>query len=493
MLSSSNMLTLSQTGLVLPVGQTSTVTASNLNGSSLYMSINSNPLIANFSISGSQISVLANGYGTTTGTFCLINNTSNCGSIYVTVQNGSVQPLTFSQSSVSLYSGQTVAIQISGGTGIYSVLSNSIQNGGLVTTSISGSVITLSTTSTTGSSSITVCSTDMSSCGIINVTIGTSSSTTAVSFSQPSPTVTIGQGLNVSIYGPSSSLFYVSSNSNPSVVQANISGTTLALLGITNGSSTISICASSANCGSLAVTVNTNSASSSANITLSQDNVTVSVGQNINVTISGGSMPYSTLITPNNIFQATINSNILTIYGLSVGSSSASVCSNGSCSSISITVTGQGSTTTTSLPAGCYSTVGYSQTNGLPCSSTAITSTIPADCTGALYSVSTGQACPLSTVMTTPIVTYTPPTYSESSPSTTSSIVFKFTKYLILGSKGTEVTKLQTKLKALGFYKGKIDGGFGVSTEAAVKAFQKAHKITQAGSVGPQTRALLNK
>jgi peptidoglycan hydrolase-like protein with peptidoglycan-binding domain len=62
-----------------------------------------------------------------------------------------------------------------------------------------------------------------------------------------------------------------------------------------------------------------------------------------------------------------------------------------------------------------------------------------------------------------------------------------------LGSKGAEVTELQKKLKTLGYYKGKADGGFGSATEAAVKAFQKAHKLPQVGTVGPKTRAILNK
>jgi len=334
----------------------------------------------------------------------------------------------------------------------------------------------------------------MSSCGIINVTIGTASSTTAVSFSQSSPIVTVGQSLNVSIYGPSSSLFYVSSNSNPSIVQANLSGTTLTLLGITNGTSTINVCASSSNCGTMTVTVNTNSSSSSANITLSQDNVSVAIGQNINVTISGGAMPYTTLINPNSIFQATINSNILTIYGQSTGSSSMSVCSNGSCASVLITVTAQGASTNTSLPAGCYSTLGYSQTTGLPCgSSTVTTPTIPVDCTGALYSVSTGEACPAVTVIPPIFTIISNPTSDSTSSSQTTTTAYKFTKYLTVGSKGTAVSELQTRLKALGFYKGKIDGGFGSATEVAVKAFQKAHGISQAGTVGPKTRAVLNK
>ena len=492
MLSSSNMLSLSQTGLVLVLGQTSTITASNLNSSSLYQSSNSNPQIANFSISGSQITVTANSYGSTTGTFCLISNTANCGSIYVIVQNSTAQPLTFSQSSVSISSGQTIAIQISGGSGVYSVLNNSSQNSGTVQTSISGGTITLTTTSTSGSSSITVCTTDMTSCGIINVTIG-NASYSAVSFSQSSPTVTVAQSLNISIFGPTNSLFYVASNSNPSIVQANLSGSALTLLGITNGSSVLSICASASNCGSLTVTVNSNS-TSGGNLVLSQESVNLSTGQTASVTISGGSMPYNIISSANIIFQPTLNTNILTLYGVGSGSASMNICSaDGHCLTLSVTVNGVNTVST--LPVGCSSTAGYSQTTGQLCNtiSNVITS-VPVDCTGTLYSISTGQACPLNTVVTatpTPTIISTPTSTTQTTPIV--STVFKFTKALKLGSTGTEVLQLQKKLKTLGFYKGKIDGGFGPTTEKAVKAFQKAHKLSQVGSVGPSTRALLNK
>jgi peptidoglycan hydrolase-like protein with peptidoglycan-binding domain len=37
-----------------------------------------------------------------------------------------------------------------------------------------------------------------------------------------------------------------------------------------------------------------------------------------------------------------------------------------------------------------------------------------------------------------------------------------------LGSKGEEVRRIQEKLKALGIYKGPVDGDFGGGTEAAV-------------------------
>jgi peptidoglycan hydrolase-like protein with peptidoglycan-binding domain len=56
-----------------------------------------------------------------------------------------------------------------------------------------------------------------------------------------------------------------------------------------------------------------------------------------------------------------------------------------------------------------------------------------------------------------------------------------------IGSKGEEVKKIQERLKGLGYYRGPIDGEFGGGTEAAVKAFQKAKKLTVEGIVGATT------
>jgi peptidoglycan hydrolase-like protein with peptidoglycan-binding domain len=70
---------------------------------------------------------------------------------------------------------------------------------------------------------------------------------------------------------------------------------------------------------------------------------------------------------------------------------------------------------------------------------------------------------------------------------------FTFTKSLNTGSTGEEVKELQKVLKEKGFYSGPITGTFGPLTKAAVKKFQKAHKISQLGNVGPGTRAELNK
>jgi peptidoglycan hydrolase-like protein with peptidoglycan-binding domain len=58
---------------------------------------------------------------------------------------------------------------------------------------------------------------------------------------------------------------------------------------------------------------------------------------------------------------------------------------------------------------------------------------------------------------------------------------------LNLGMSGVEVVKLQTQLQKLGFLTGKIDGDFGRTTEAAVKAAQSRYGLKPNGIVGGGT------
>lgn len=58
---------------------------------------------------------------------------------------------------------------------------------------------------------------------------------------------------------------------------------------------------------------------------------------------------------------------------------------------------------------------------------------------------------------------------------------------LRVGSQGQEVKNLQNNLNGLNYNCGTADGSFGSKTEAAVKAFQKAYKLTQDGIAGPIT------
>jgi hypothetical protein len=75
---------------------------------------------------------------------------------------------------------------------------------------------------------------------------------------------------------------------------------------------------------------------------------------------------------------------------------------------------------------------------------------------------------------------------------TVASSSYQFTSFLTIGSQGAEVTALQQRLIKDGFLSGSATGYFGTLTEAAVKKYQAAFGITQAGYVGPSTRVLLN-
>ena len=585
-------LTLSQTALLLNAGQTSTITAS---ASYLYLLSNSQPTIANVNFNASQITVQALTYGSTVVNICVVGSTSNCASITITVQNSSSQQLNFSQNNFSIVSGQSIPVTISGGSGYYTISNNS--NSSSIQTSLSGSIITLTgisgSSSGSGSSSITVCTTDMADCGIINVSATTLNST-AVSFSQTNPVVPLGQSTTVTIYGGTGSNFYVSSNSNPSIVQANVNGNILTLIGnASTGTSAISVCAYAGSCGSL--TANVSSTGSSGAISLSQNTIYILAGQSSNITILGGSAPY-TISAPNssNIFNGVVNGNTLTIYGVNPGSATANVCSSVGCTTLSITIS---STTSSANPpafsqnnillnigqqttvyvsgGGASSGSYYVSSNSAPtvaseqisgsainvvamqagtasvaicqsggqCATLYITvSGTSANTTAQLvlgqsslslavgqntgvyitgggnYNVSSNSnstvasaAISGNSVIVTAIsagtdnisicqnggqcanlyvtVSGTAQT-SVTTPVTTSFLVFS--RYLFYGLNGEDVLQLQKILFEKGFLSATPNGHYGRATEAAVKAFQKAHGLSQLGVVGPGTRAILN-
>ena len=59
------------------------------------------------------------------------------------------------------------------------------------------------------------------------------------------------------------------------------------------------------------------------------------------------------------------------------------------------------------------------------------------------------------------------------------------------GSRGSEVTKIQEKLKRWGYYSGAVDGIYGQKTYEAVKYFQRRNGLTVDGVAGPKTLAAM--
>ncbi|MBQ5810775.1 MAG: spore cortex-lytic enzyme [Clostridia bacterium] len=58
-----------------------------------------------------------------------------------------------------------------------------------------------------------------------------------------------------------------------------------------------------------------------------------------------------------------------------------------------------------------------------------------------------------------------------------------------MGSRGSEVRQIQTRLKNWGYYNGSVDGIYGTKTRDAVKYFQRKNGLAQDGIAGPATLA----
>ena len=59
---------------------------------------------------------------------------------------------------------------------------------------------------------------------------------------------------------------------------------------------------------------------------------------------------------------------------------------------------------------------------------------------------------------------------------------------LELGSKGSDVKKLQQRLKDLGYLQGTVDGEYGEATKQAVTLFQGLNGLTEDGKAGTATQ-----
>lgn len=102
---------------------------------------------------------------------------------------------------------------------------------------------------------------------------------------------------------------------------------------------------------------------------------------------------------------------------------------------------------------------------------------------------SSGSGHPAATTTTTststPHVTTTAPTTQPAA------IAIAPTVNLKPGDNGAQVKLLQSALAQLGYSPGTVDGVYGTSTTTAVTAFQRAHKLTADGILGPATLAAL--
>jgi len=403
-----------------------------------------------------------------------------------------------SNSSVILYYPKT-------GYGTQTSFIGTTNSGGYLTTTISTSSLGI----TAGSSVHVVVNNQTSYAVVWPYATGLNT----IYFSPTNPTVNVGQSTTVYVSGGQGS-YYVSTNSNSNIVQTSLSGSTLTLSGIMNGTSVITVCSSVNACGSLTVTVGY----SGGNLSLSQTNISLTTGQSASVSIYGtGNYYFSGNINPS-VATVSISGSSLVIYGVNYGSTSFSVCqTGGQCVTAYVTVTNNIVTPRTSfltfspanptLPLGQSTTVSisgdypiYILNNNYPynygvytiaynSNSSAVQAYISGNSlvlTGSQQGAAVIVVCSSSSVcgpISVKVGVYN--IYDDYSG-------YQFTRFLTLGSTGDDVIALQELLTQEGYYSGNISGRYGSLTRAAVLAYQTANGLPQTGNVGVSTRDFLN-
>lgn len=243
-------ISFSQSSLSQSISSSQYVTISGGNGT-YSISGNSNTSAVSTNLSGNTLTVSGLAAGGATITVCDTSNT--CGTLSVTINSSSSSGLSFSQNNISLMTGGSQVITVSGGNGTYHISNDS--NSSAVSAGMTNSNGITVYALAAGNATITVCDTS-NVCGTLIITGTAPTTSQAITFSTTNPTLAIGQSLNVSLSG-SASNYFIMANSNANIAQGNIvSGTTLSLSGINAGTDSLTVCAmGGSGCGTISVTV----------------------------------------------------------------------------------------------------------------------------------------------------------------------------------------------------------------------------------------------
>jgi hypothetical protein len=250
--------------------------------------------------------------------------------------------ISLGQNSLNINIGQSSTVPVyNSSTGSAHISSNS--NSNIASASLSGNQLNVYGNSL-GSTTITVCANNGGSCATLYVTV-TGSAGGSISLSQTSLNLNIGQSSVITVYNSNPGSFYISSNSNPTIVSVSVNGNQLNISGNGVGSASITVCASNnSSCVTLYVTVGN---SGSGSLSLSQTSLNLNIGQSSIITAysSYSGTYYISSNSNSSVATASINGSQITVYGQGTGSTNIVACqSGGSCATVYVTVGGSGCT-----------------------------------------------------------------------------------------------------------------------------------------------------
>lgn len=446
---------------------------------------------------GSSVYVVVNGQQSPVQTW------PSAGTAAATVSGGSP---TFSQSSVTVGAGQTITVVSQGNaTGLY-LLSNSSPT--TATVSASGTQVTI-TGQQIGVTTARFCYIGTAtSCSDISVTVGAASvATSTLMLDKTALVLAAGQAGVVNLSGGSG--YYMSGTTNAVVSSQSISGSTLTITGLANGTATVTVCSASGGCGAVTVTVGASAAATPTWVKFTSTNPPVMVGQTATVSLTGGSGKYTVGNNPSpNLVQAATDGSTLKLTGVGPGSAFVTVCdatNSNNCDTVFFTVAVAAATpfapVQTAAPTPVFAPPAPAAVVAAP--SPAAVQTTP----GTQGTVSTSELLAgilsmqreLAQILTQIQAIQTrlnqlAASVAAGAPSGSVAATGKYQFFysLSVGSTGNEVTALQNRLTAEGYYSGPVTGYYGSLTKAAVAVYQTAKGLPASGVLDTATRAALN-
>ncbi len=360
-------------------------------------------------------------------------------------------PITLTPPHLSMYVGETKTVQLSGGGSISYIGTNGRPDiaGGF----LKDSVLTVSAYYP-GEGNISVCSYVESAltCASLNVSVlkkaePQSAGEAKITFSKSNVTVDIGQSLNLTVEGSRSGAYYISTNSNPEAIYVGISGNIITVIGSKIGGANVTICQYGGACGNIYGYVAPTEANNKA----------------IQSTLPPVPVLTAFYVASNNVGGDFASAGATLSFKFNTSHDISSYTMYVGDQKISATGTGTGPFNGTYIVTG---------KEALPLSVTLEFTTSKG---------MTGNAA------------FTMGSKSAKAPAGEQGSVAKFSRNLQTGSKGADVSSLQSYLKKVGLYDGPVTGTFGNLTEAAVKKYQTKYNLKPVGVIGPATREILNK
>jgi uncharacterized protein YjdB len=282
-------------------------------GSGPYLAATNNASVATASVSGNTLTI--NGVSSGSATIAAFDATGKSLQFAVTVPGpASSTPLySTAQSAIALPVGATPSYLVAGGTAPYTTTSS---NASVASATVNGNVLSITGV---GGGTATIAIFDAAGTVIHTTATVDSAPTPKLYTTAPGPLALGASAVSYSYLIGGGTAPYSVNSSAPAIATATVSGNTLKITGIANGSANIVVFDAAGTSVTTAVVVGSGAVGTTALYTTAQNAITVAAASSTSFIAGGGVGPYVVTTNDAAIATATVSGNTLTIQAIAPG------------------------------------------------------------------------------------------------------------------------------------------------------------------------------